>query len=270
MKKFQVAMLASGSKGNATVIITPEHYFLVDMGLSCRELVNRLKTVHIKPEQLTAIFITHEHIDHVKGLATFSKKYSVPIYASEKTWRAILWKNTSILRNVCHIIATNVSYNNIKVSSFAIPHDAADPHGYIFEDTVTGCKCCYLTDTGFVTDTVRSAVEASEVLVLEANHDTEMLKNGKYPLVLKQRILSTRGHLSNESAGLLLASMKSLPETVYLAHLSEENNKPQLALETVQQVLQGANRKINKIFVASQHEVVTDYVPPEQNIFGEL
>lgn len=267
---FQIAMLASGSKGNAALVINGQQYFLIDMGISCRELVKRLKTLQIQPEQLKAIFITHEHTDHIRGLATFTKKYNTPIYSSENTWRAILNHENNILRSSCHIIATNLLYNNIQISSFAIPHDAMDPHGYIFEDLECGEKCCYLTDTGFVTDEVRKAVDNADVLVLEANHDVEMLKNGRYPLVLKQRILSTRGHLSNDSAGWLLAGMEKLPRHVFLAHLSEENNEPQLALATVKKVLQDAAKELpKKIFVALQHEVVTDYLPPEQNIFED-
>ena len=270
MSSFKIAMLASGSKGNAAVIINKEQYFLVDMGLSCRELVKRMKEIQLKPEQLSGVFITHEHSDHIKGLATFSKKYAVPIYTSERTLRAILNKEKEIKRSGCHIIATNISYNNINVSSFEIPHDAIDPHGYIFEDMESGCKCCYLTDTGFVTETVRAAVKDAETLVLEANHDVVMLKNGRYPQVLKQRILSTRGHLSNDSAGMLLTNMSKLPKHIFLAHLSEENNRPQLALETVQRMLQQAGKVQPVIWVASQNEVVTNYMPPEQNIFGDI
>lgn len=264
-------MLASGSKGNAALVVHNEQYFLVDMGLSCRELVKRLSEINVKAEQLTALFITHEHIDHVKGLATFSKKYKVPIYSSERTWRAILARNSEILRSSCHIIATNIQYNNVRITSFEIPHDAADPHGYIFEDVENGSKCCYLTDTGFVTETVRQAVEGAELLVLEANHDVEMLKNGRYPAVLKQRILSTRGHLSNDSAGWLLANMKKKPRRVFLAHLSEENNRPQLALETVLKVLNEAGQKNDiDILVAAQHEIVGDYLPLERRLFENL
>lgn len=270
MSLFQIAMLASGSKGNAAVIINKERYFLVDMGLSCRELTKRMKEIHLQPEQLTAVFITHEHSDHIKGLATFSKKYAVPIYTSERTWRAILNREKDILRSVCHIIATNIRYNNVKISSFEIPHDAADPHGYIFEDTESGSKCCYLTDTGFVTDKVIAAVKDAETLVLEANHDVAMLKNGRYPQALKQRILSTRGHLSNDSAGMLLSNLAKLPKHIFLAHLSEENNRPQLALETVQRMLQEAGKVQPAIFVALQNEVVTNYLPPEQSIFGDI
>lgn len=268
MSEFRVAMLASGSKGNAAIIAIDKQYFLVDMGLSCRELVTRMKTIHLTPEQLSAIFITHEHIDHVKGLATFTKKYSAPIYSSERTWRAILNKEKNINRSVCHIIDTNIHYNNIKISSFAIPHDAIDPHGYCFENMTTGEKCTYLTDTGFITDTVRNAVEGANLLVLEANHDVEMLKNGIYPAHLKQRILSTRGHLSNETAGYLLAEMKKAPQCVFLAHLSEENNRPLLALNTVKNVLSRLGSKQNiDIYVAAQHEVVANFLIDQMELF---
>ena len=268
MSYFEVAILASGSKGNAALIRAETQYFLVDMGLSCRELVRRLGQVHIKPEQLSAIFITHEHIDHIKGLTTFTKKYTVPIYSSERTWRAILAKENGINRQACHIIDTNVSYNNVKISSFPIPHDAIDPHGYTFEELTSGAKCTYATDTGFVTDAVRCAAEDAELLILEANHDVEMLINGRYPAVLKQRILSTRGHLSNDSAGQLLASLAKQPQEVFLAHLSEENNRPELALSTVTAFLKRAgNEQKIKIHVALQHEVVTNFKVQQEILF---
>ena len=267
MQSFQVAVLASGSKGNATVIRAGRDYFLIDMGVSCRELVKRLQQVKLCPEQLKAVFITHEHIDHIKGLATFSKKYQVPLYASERTWRAILAKEKGILRSSCHIIDTNITYNNIKITSFAIPHDACDPHGYMLENLQDGSKCTYLTDTGFITDTVRKAVEGAATLILEANHDVELLKNGSYPLYLKQRILSTRGHLSNATAGVLLANLAQPPSTVFLAHLSEENNRPQLALASVRELLPQGYKDVN-FYIALQNEVVSNILPEEQSLFA--
>lgn len=268
MSYFQVAMLASGSKGNAAVIAAKEQYFLIDMGLSCRELTARLKRVHLEPQQLSAVFITHEHIDHVRGLATFSKKYTVPIFSSEKTWRAILAKDNAIKRSACHIIDTNISYNSLKISSFSVPHDAVDPHGYVFEDVESGSKCTYLTDTGFITETVQRAVKGAELLILEANHDVEMLKRGSYPLYLKQRILSTRGHLSNDTAAMLLTKMEQLPKTVFLAHLSEENNMPQLALNAVREAVVKARTEAEPSFyVALQHEIVTNFSANQVELF---
>ena len=198
MNAFKVTMLASGSKGNSALISTGKQNFLVDMGISCKMITSRLNEVGFAVENLDGIFLTHEHIDHVKGLATFTKKYTVPIYSSELTWRAILSKEPKIERRNCRIIGGALKCGEVEINSFEIPHDAVDPHGYVFK--CNGSKCAYITDTGFVTPTIRQAAEDADTIILEANHDVEMLKNGIYPPHLKQRILSTRGHLSNESA----------------------------------------------------------------------
>ncbi len=204
---------------------------------------------------MDAVFLKHEHTDHVKGLATFTKKHNVPIYSSEQTWRAILSKDAKIDRRSCRIIAGSLKCGEVEVNSFMIPHDAIDPHGYFF--TCNGKKCSYITDTGFVTEAVRQAAEGADTLIIEANHDVEILKNGVYPQILKQRILSTRGHLSNECAGWLLANLPRLPENIILAHLSQENNLPRLALDTVRNILDG-NGTLNQtqIVVASQDRIV--------------
>ncbi|MBR4846604.1 MAG: MBL fold metallo-hydrolase, partial [Phascolarctobacterium sp.] len=239
MNAFKVTMLASGSKGNSALISTGKQNFLVDMGISCKMLTSRLKEVGFCVEDLDGIFLTHEHTDHVKGLATFTKKHTVPIYSSELTWCAILSKEPKIERRNCRIIGGSLKCGEVEVNSFEIPHDAVDPHGYVFK--CNGSKCAYITDTGFVTPAVRQAAEDADTIILEANHDVEMLKNGIYPPHLKQRILSTRGHLSNESAGWLLANLPRLPENIILAHLSQENNLPSLALDTVRNILDGAS-----------------------------
>ncbi len=258
MSAFKVTMLASGSKGNSALISTGKQNFLIDMGISCKQLTMRLKEAGYSAEDLDAIFITHEHTDHINGLATFTKKFAVPIYSSEMTWRAILTKNPEIVRRSCRIINGSLRCGEVEVNSFQIPHDAADPHGYVLK--YSGSKCAYITDTGFVTEAVRQAAEAADTLILEANHDVEMLKNGSYPPVLKQRILSTRGHLSNESAGNLLANLKRMPEKIILAHLSQENNLPHLALETVRSILSEASLFNDAhIFVAAQNRIVKDY-----------
>lgn len=258
MSAFKVTMLASGSKGNSALISTGKQNFLIDMGISCRALTTRLKEVGFCAEDLDAVFLTHEHTDHISGLGTFSKKYAVPIYSSEKTWRAILSKMPQIERKNCRIIAGGVRCGEVEINSFEIPHDAVDPHGYVLK--CAGSKCAYITDTGFVTETVRQAAEGADTLILEANHDIEMLKNGRYPVHLKQRILSTRGHLSNESAGHFLANLSRVPEKIFLAHLSQENNLPSLALNTVQNILNSTSLfNDTRIFVASQTRIVKDY-----------
>ena len=268
MSNFKVAMLASGSKGNAALISTASQRFLVDMGISCRALVGRLKEVDCQPQDLSGIFITHEHVDHVKGLVTFLKKYQVPVYSSEKTWRAILSKYTALERRNLQIINSGVDCGDVEIRSFPIPHDAVDPHGYVFTQRSTGARCTYLTDTGFPTDFAREAADGAETLILEANHDLEMLKNGSYPYVLKQRILGTRGHLSNASAGWLLTQLRRLPENIILAHLSQENNLPSLALKTVEQSLDEVHRLGDtNLVVASQERIVTNYGDIQSAIF---
>lgn len=268
MSDFKVAMLASGSKGNAALIGTDSQRFLVDMGISCRSLVNKLKEVDCQPQDLSGIFITHEHVDHVKGLVTFLKKYQVPVYTSEKTWKAILTKYNNLERRSLQIISSSIICGDVEVRSFPIPHDAIDPHGYVFIQRSTGARCTYLTDTGFPTDLAREAADGAQTLILEANHDIEMLKNGSYPYVLKQRILGTRGHLSNNSAGWLLTQLRKMPEHVILAHLSQENNLPSLALKTVQQSLEEA-RLLDKtqLLVASQERIVANYNSIQPVIF---
>ena len=179
MNAFKVTMLASGSKGNSALISTGKQNFLVDMGISCKMLTSRLKEVGFCVEDLDGIFLTHEHTDHVKGLATFTKKHTVPIYSSELTWRAILSKEPKIERRNCRIIGGALRCGEVEVNSFEIPHDAIDPHGYVFK--CNGSKCAYITDTGFITPAVRQAAEDADTIILEANHDVEMLKNGIYP-----------------------------------------------------------------------------------------
>ena len=248
LNDFQIVMLASGSKGNAALISTAKQRFLVDIGISCRALTTRMKEIGVSVNELDGVFITHEHVDHVRGLATFLKNYQVPVYSS------------SLVRQNCRLIDNNrLLCGDLEVQSFSIPHDAVDPHGYTFTSRSNGSKCTYLTDAGFVTDTIREAVAGSSALVLEANHDVEMLKNGPYPRHLKQRILSTLGHLSNDTAGHFLTELERLPEHIVLAHLSEHNNLPQLAQDTVQNILHDNNRlQETELFVAAQNRVVAD------------
>ena len=268
-KDFQVVMLASGSKGNAALISTDSQRFLVDVGISCRELVKRMQQVGAAPEELDGVFVTHEHVDHVKGIVTFAKKYQVPLYASQGTWRAVFSRYPELNRANCRLTGQRLLVGDVSIACFATSHDAAQPQGYSFLWRSGETKCTYVTDTGFVTPAVREAVLGSDVLVLEANHDVEMLKNGSYPYELKQRILGTRGHLSNNTAGQFLVQLEKMPGRIFLAHLSEQNNLPKLALDTVKNILDSKKRlQETKLLVANQHQPVADYLTGQMALPG--
>ena len=255
--EFKISVLASGSKGNATVISAGGKNILIDAGISCRQLVQRLREAGLQPEDLDAVLLTHEHRDHVNGLPVFSRNYHLPVFANEATWRYIPQRG-ELERASCRLMPKLLETDGLKITSFAVPHDAASTVGYVF--TCAGARCVYLTDVGFITEEIKENVAGADTLVLEANHDEEMLKKGTYPYALKQRILGTRGHLSNKAAGWLLSQMERLPGEVILAHLSQENNTPELALETVRGILDaGETGGDTQIYVASQDEIVKNY-----------
>lgn len=267
-KDMQIVMLASGSKGNAALISTDSQRFLVDVGISCRELVKRMGQAGACPEELDGVFLTHEHTDHVNGLVTFAKKYNVPIYASTGTWQAMFRKYANLNRTNCRLTGKSMRCGDVRVDSFAVSHDAAEPLGYSFNWYSGGTKCTYMTDTGFVTPAARAAAFGSGALILEANHDVEMLKNGSYPYDLKQRILGTRGHLSNLIAAQFLLQFTKLPKQVILAHLSEQNNTPELALDTVRNILDSKKRLAETtLFVAAQSHVVAACAAEQKSLF---
>lgn len=273
MSCFQVAVLASGSKGNATVMRCESGMVLVDAGISCRRIAQGMQKLGLHPENLDAVFITHEHIDHVKGLETFAKKYPVPIYASRGTWQGIRQTLPRLDLKLCNrqILApqTEITLGGLQVRSFSVSHDAQEPAGYLFRSK--GHTFGYVTDTGYVSDVMKRELDGAEVLVIESNHDPILLKNGRYPPLLQKRILGIRGHLANETAGRLLATLQTLPGQVFLAHLSQENNTPDMALNTVRGIVMQQHPKANiQFYVTSQDEVVKnkeweDY--HEQNIF---
>lgn len=253
---FSVNVLASGSKGNSTLIIVDDTAVLIDAGISCRRMVAGLRECHLEPQDVSAVLITHEHIDHVKGLPVFSKKYDVPLYANEKTWM-YMRERSVIKKESIRVLPKKFVIGNIAIEPFKLSHDAANPVGYTIRSGKE--KCTYLTDTGYVTPAAREAASDSSVLVLEANHDEEMLRNGFYPPELQRRILGKKGHLSNVAAGELLAELAHLPEVVILAHLSEQNNLPSVAVNTIEKLLAGRrDRSEMQLFVARQDGLVSN------------
>lgn len=236
--RLEFCTIASGSSGNCTYIGSDHTKILVDAGISGKKITEGLAELHLTGNDIDALFITHEHVDHIKGAGILSRRFDIPIFATADTWAAMEDSLGKIAPSNKRIVYADevCAVNDICVKPFAIPHDAAEPVGY----TIFGGekKIALATDIGHVTDTIRENIEGSDLLLLESNHDVEMVKKGSYPWHLKQRILGERGHLSNAAAGELLAEvMTGKTKYVFLGHLSDENNNPHLAYETVEEIL---------------------------------
>lgn len=256
MTDFEISVLASGSKGNATLLRAGGTSILIDAGISCRRLVQGLRSCGVEPEELAGVFLTHEHRDHVAGLEIFCKHHAVPVFANERTWRGVQCRSL-LPRTLIKAFPRTLELGRLRVESFHTSHDALDPVGYCFY--LGKRKCTYLTDCGFVTKECLTAAEGAECIILEANHDVDLLVSGPYPRELQQRILGRRGHLSNEMAGELLMKLPKLPEELFLAHLSQENNTPDTALSTIRRMLCGLpGFNEMKIYVTSQEAMVSN------------
>jgi len=222
-----VSALASGSKGNSIFIDGPEGSLLVDAGLSAREIMRRLAVIGAIPERLSGILVTHDHSDHLRGIRVLAKRLGLTVYGTSDTLRAsALAENTrvSIIRSGEGFTAAGFS-----IKPFSLPHDARDPVGYLLERD--GVKIGIATDLGCATALVRRRLGGCDMLVLESNYDETMLLEGPYPWFLKQRIRSRNGHLSNEASSRILGELLHPGlQRVILAHLSEVNNCPEVAL----------------------------------------
>lgn len=233
---MEICSLASGSSGNCSYIGNRNTNILVDAGISCKRIENGLKGIDIDPSKVNGILITHEHTDHINGVATMSKRYNIPVYGTKETLDAIVAK-----KKYAHLAGQELKYieadkefqiNDIIIEPFSISHDAVNPVCYTFK--ANDKKIGMVTDLGEFTDYTISKLESSNILFLEANHDENMLMVGKYPYFLKQRIIGSKGHLSNDSSADLLAKLyHDKLEHISLVHLSGENNFADLAYETV-------------------------------------
>ena len=221
--------LVSGSTGNCSLVSDGKTVLLSDCGLSVSRLENLLSLLGISPLDLSAILITHEHSDHIKGAGSVSKKYGLPVFATEGTHLSM--KNIGIPEeNIKYISPDNgFEIGTIGVKAFSIPHDAANPVGYSFFLGKT--KLAVATDMGHMNDYIFENIKGSTAIILESNHDIEMLKNGHYPQFLKRRILGDFGHLSNDAAAeTALRLLKSGTRHIMLGHISAENNTPKIAI----------------------------------------
>ena len=325
---MRMTVLASGSRGNSTVIASAQTRLLIDAGLSCRELLKRMALANEDPTALSAILITHEHQDHIAGLGVLARRLGIPVYLTEPTHRAwvrMLTPRTTMTyaqwldhvqqekqaraeaasqlttesgapsmtvssswvgdattdiqaavnpdeddcdpspskpkADPTHLPAveyfhsgTNFTIGDISITPFTIPHDAADPCGFVFESRTEQVRMAIATDLGYMPPNVKSALRGIDVLLLESNHDLEMLKDGPYPWSVKQRVLSRVGHLSNHATAEFLArDYDGGAHTIVLGHLSEQNNDPSLALLAAEQALAGRMSLLgNRIMLAQQ------------------
>jgi phosphoribosyl 1,2-cyclic phosphodiesterase len=308
-----MTVLASGSKGNSTVVASGSTRILVDAGLSCRELLRRMALAGEDPAELNAILITHEHVDHIAGLAVLARKLRIPVFFTEQTHRAwvrmltprrtmsyakwlelmqrekearaasvaaqvesgtvveeqfleeappsaeeagpVVKADPAFLPAVEYFRAgQNFCIGDIDVNPFTIPHDAADPCGFVFHARQESIRMAIATDLGYVPPNVKLALRNVDVLLLESNHDLEMLKDGPYPWSVKQRVLSRVGHLSNHAAAeFLLRDYDGSAHTIILGHLSEKNNLPELARLAAEQAISNRMTLLgNRVLLATQ------------------
>ena len=242
---MKVSVLSSGSKGNTTYIETDNAKILIDLGNTTKYVKEKLEDFGVEPSDLSAILITHTHVDHIKGLKVFEKKYDVPIYATD-----IMLKELEYINNYC-LLEDEFDINDIHINVIKTSHDTDDSRGYVI--TNNGKSIVYITDTGYINKKYFDLLSNRNLYIMESNHDVEMLTNGKYPFQLKQRILSDKGHLSNyDSAKYLSSFIGNNTKYILLAHLSEENNTEELAYETLISRLTKENKIIDNIIITKQ------------------
>lgn len=234
--KLKFCSLYSGSSGNCQYIKTENTTILVDAGLSGKKIQQEIMNIGEDPKKIDALFITHEHSDHIQGAGIISRRFDVPIYANARTWEAMSSAIGEIKSHNIRIMDDIVEVGDLAVRAFDISHDAAHPVGYnIFYNNK---KISLVTDTGCVNDNITNSIMDSDLLLVESNHDEDMVLIGPYPWPLKRRVLGEFGHMSNDTAGHLISKVvKRGTEIVLLGHLSKENNFPQLAYKTVENIL---------------------------------
>ena len=263
-KMLRFISFGSGSSGNSYYLYTETDSILIDVGVGIRALKKHFHNYGLRFEDVHHIFITHDHADHVKSVGSLSTDYHLPVYATRKI-------HVGIERNYCvrkkiapnhvHVIEKGVPLNvgEFKVTPFGVPHDSTDNVGYFVE--CEGVTFCLITDVGHITEEMHDFIGRSNYLVIEANHSEEMLQQGHYPQYLKDRILGPNGHLSNVACGQALADYASPAlRHVWLCHLSEENNHPELARKTVEQILRSKGIVVGKDF---ELEVLRRKTPSE-------
>lgn len=237
---MKVKVLASGSKGNVTYVEDKNTRLLIDIGMRCIYVEEKLREMDVDPKSIDAILITHTHTDHIQGLKTFARKYNTKVYISPKMESEIDAKN------ICYL-TKEMTIGDIDIKVFKTSHDVPS-YGYILQDELV-----YITDTGYINNKYFDMLKNKKIYIMESNHDIEMLEVGPYPYHLKQRVWSDKGHLSNKMSAEYLSNLiGDNTHAVVLAHLSEINNKEELALQEFNE--KENNRRVEKLIVARQKE----------------
>ncbi len=252
---MRFSVLASGSSGNACYVETDHTKILVDAGLSGRELARRLEHIEVDPAAIDALFITHEHTDHIKGAGPLSRRFDIPVYINGAT----LEKGMKILGNISRPVplrtGQTVTLHDLHIETFTKCHDAADPIGLVLSSN--GRRLGIITDLGRSTHVVEDRMRGCQALVIEFNHDEKMLAQGPYPLELKRRIKGADGHLSNRQAGRLLRNIAhEALNVVVLAHISDKNNDPETAYAEACRVLKACGHPRTKVMLSHQDRAI--------------
>lgn len=245
--------LASGSKGNALYVASDQTKLLIDAGLSFKQLKQRLEAIDVDIGEIDGVVITHEHSDHIKGVEVLAKTLSIPVIANHETAKAMAQSMTQLPKFKIFSTGENFYFGNIEFHPFSISHDTADPVGFTL--TIGERKIGVCADIGVVTSLVKMRLSLCDLLYIESNHEPQMVHASSRPLVYKQRVLGREGHLSNDHCAYLLQEIvHSKLEHVFLAHLSQECNLPELALEKARKALENFSTQI-PISIAYQDHV---------------
>lgn len=242
---MKVSVLASGSKGNSSYIETNETKILVDLGMTTLYIEKKLANLDISPEEIEGIILTHTHVDHISGLKVFTKKYNTKVYLTEKMLKDI--NEIFELKNY-EIINADFKIKDLEIEIIKTSHDASDSNGYIFKNN--NKTISYITDTGYINRKYKDKLSNKNLYIMESNHDIKMLQEGKYPYHLKQRVLSDKGHLSNEMCSKYLKEyIGEDTQKIILIHLSHENNTEEIALNTLKE-----NLEFKDVIISKQDE----------------
>ena len=234
---MKIVNLGSGSKGNCTLVATKSTVVLIDAGLTLSDIEQKLEKLGVSPEYIKGILVTHEHSDHIKSVGKMCKKYHIPVFAHEREWQVLMTKCKDILPNLRFAFGDADFYlGDFTISPFELSHDANMCVGYSILSQ--GKKFSIATDLGICPEKIVERLKGSQVVLLEANHDENLLANNpNYPVILKRRILSSKGHLSNKQSAEVISKLVGGTNQVVLGHLSEENNSPELAYNTIKSLL---------------------------------